>query len=184
MIGGLFTAGRLAWSAVTGVDALVDTLARMGVKLALRSRAIDRSVAEDIVERARGRVPRDTGRLYSGIAVTERDGVCGVIASAVHPDDPREMDYAFLVEHGTRPGVRGQRIADPDFYRTAAGGRGGINPATGRRFRVANANRRSQRTHPGTKPQPYFWPAVEEGLAARGIAMADVIADVAGEEGF
>ncbi|MGY2051684.1 HK97 gp10 family phage protein [Methylobacterium sp. JK268] len=184
MIGGLLNAGKLAWSAVKGVDPFVDAIARMGVKMALRAKAIDRATAEDIVERARGRVPRDTGRLYSGIAVTDRDGVFGVIASAVHPNDPREMDYAFLVENGTRPGVRGQRVADPDFYRTAAGGRGGINPATGRRYRAAEAGRRAQRTHPGTKPQPYFWPSVEEGLAKRGLALEDVIGGVAGEEGF
>jgi hypothetical protein len=37
---------------VSGVDALVTSLTRMGLHLALRSRALDRQAAEDIVERS------------------------------------------------------------------------------------------------------------------------------------
>ncbi len=141
MIGELVSLARLGYAAVSGVDALVTGLTRMGLHLALRSRALDRQAAEDIVERARARVPQNTGRLFSGIEATEVDGVWGVQASAV-------------------------------------------NPRTGRRYRMADANRRARRTHPGTKPQPYFWPSVNEVMAERGLAADALINEAANREGL
>lgn len=51
-----------------------------------------------------------------------------------------EAFYARWVEFGTAPGVRGQRA-----------GHGGA--------KQAKSGRKSYRTHPGTKAQPYFFPA-------------------------
>jgi hypothetical protein len=185
VIGELVSLARLGYAAVSGVDALVTSLTRMGLHLALRSRALDRQAAEDIVERARARVPQDTGRLFSGIEATEVDGVWGVQASAVNPRDPRELDYAFLVEHGTRPGIRGERVADAAYFRPRdPDGALAVNPRTGRRYRRADANRRARRTHPGTPPHPYFWPSVNEVMAERGLAADALINEAANREGL
>lgn len=175
MIGGLVTTARFGWAAVTGVDALADALARYTVRTVLRARDIDRAAAEEIVQRAQAAVPRDTGRLFSGIVAAERDGVWTVTASASHGrgrwDD---LNYAFLVEHGTQAGVRGGRRGGT--VAVELGGRsraGAFNPVTGRRYRVANASRRSERTHPGTQPQPFFYPAVDAVMEERGLAHAN-----------
>jgi hypothetical protein len=185
VIGELLSLAQFGHAAVSGVDALVTSLTRTGIHLALRGQALDREAAEDIVERARARVPQDTGRLFSGIEATEVGGVWGVQASAVNPRGRREMDYAFLVEYGTRSGVRGHRVADAAYFRARdPDGAPAVNPRTGRRYRVANANRRSGRSHPGTPPQPYFWPSVNAVMAERGLAAEALINEAANREGL
>ena len=182
MIGGLVTAARFGWAAVSGVDALTDAFARYTVKMVLRSHEIDGDAAEEIVRRAQAAVPRDTGRLYSGITASENDGVWTVRASAVHGrgrwDD---LNYAFLVEHGTRAGVRGGRratIVGASYFDGQARRIGAINPNTGRRFRVADASRRSERTHPGTPAQPFFYPAVDGVMEERHLRLEEGFGDL------
>lgn len=173
-IGDLLSYGRIGWGAISGVDAFAQALAQYSVKLVLRSKDIDAEAAADIVERAQAAVPRDSGRLFGGIQAQLADGVWTVTASAINPRGRFEMDYAFLVEHGTQAGERGGRRGGS----VQVGGRsraGGFNPETGRRYRVANANRRSARTHPGTQPQPYFWPAVNAVAEERALAQAEIL---------
>lgn len=177
MIGGLLTAGRFGWAAVQGVDALTDAFARYTVKIVLRSHAVDSDAADEIVRRAQAAVPRDTGRLYSGIKSSENDGVWTVVASATHGrgrwDD---LNYAFLVEGGTQPGVRGGRRGTTITVETGRSSRAGaFNPVTGRRFRVADASRISERTHPGTPAQPFFYPAVDAVMEERQLRAAGVL---------
>ncbi|MGX5777470.1 HK97 gp10 family phage protein [Methylorubrum zatmanii] len=173
-VGDLLSYAKIGWGAVSGVDAFAEALARYSVKLVLRSKDIDAEAAAEIVERAQAAVPRDTGRLFGGIQASLEDGIWTVTASAINPRGRFEMDYAFLVEHGTQAGVRGGRRGGT----AAIGGRsraGAFNPETGRRYRVANANRRSARTHPGTQPQPYFYPAVDAVMEERGLRQAETL---------
>ncbi|TFZ59321.1 HK97 gp10 family phage protein [Methylorubrum sp. Q1] len=173
-VGDLLSYGKIGWGAVSGVDAFANALAQYSVKLVLRSKSIDAEAAADIVERAQAAVPRDSGRLFGGIQAQLADDVWTVSASAINPRGRFDMDYAFLVEHGTQAGVRGGRRGGT----VQVGGRsraGAFNPETGRRYRVANANRTSARTHPGTQPQPYFYPAVDAVMEERGQRQAETL---------
>ena len=177
MIGGLLTTAKFGWAAVSGVDAFVNAVAQYSVKMVLRSRDIDAAAAAEIVERAQAAVPRDTGRLFGGIeAHQDEDGTWTVTASAINPRGRYYMDYAFLVEHGTQAGTRGGRRGGTATIQVGGRSRAGAyNPVTGRRYRVANANRKSARTHPGTAPQPYFYPAVDAVMQERGLRQASTI---------
>lgn len=171
-VGDLLSYGRIGWGFVSGVDAFANALAQYSVKLVLRSKSIDAEAAADIVERAQAAVPRDSGRLFGGIEAQLADDVWTVTASAINPRGRFEMDYAFLVEHGTQAGERGGRRGGTVAGRSRAGA---FNPETGRRYRVANASRRSARTHPGTQPQPYFYPAVDAVMEERGQRLAETL---------
>lgn len=168
MIGGLITTAKFGWAAVTGVDALVDALAQYAVKVVLSSREVDAAAAAEIVSRAQAAVPQDTGLLFSGITYRQDGETWIVRASAIQTRGRYEQDYAFLVEHGTAAGVRGGRRGGEVVVMVGGRSRAGaFNEVTGRRYRVANAARRSDRTHPGTRPQPYFYPAVDAVLGER-----------------
>ncbi len=116
-------------------------------------------------------VPRDTGRLFSGITAELVGEVWTVRASATHGrgrwDD---LNSAFLVEHGTRAGQRGTAV-EPGYVDTAASG------WIGRRARVAETGRRAARTHPGTAPQPFFYPAVDAVMADRRLRQEDALGE-------
>lgn len=110
MIGVVMTASRFGYAAFTGIDAFVDATAQFAVKLALQSRAADTATAEAMVADMRGRVPQDTGLLWSGIAFElQSDGTVEVSASAVSPEGG--ADYANFVEKGTL-----HMDAEPYFY--------------------------------------------------------------------
>lgn len=185
MLDTLITAGKFGWAAISGVDALTDAFARSAVKMVLRSHEIDADAAEEMVRRMQAAVPRDTGLLFSGITATLVDDTWTVSASAVHGRGRwNDLNYAFLVEHGTQPGVRGGRrgttlVVGPDYFDGQTGARlGKMNPATGRRARVRDASRRSARTHPGTKPQPFFYPAFDAVMEERALRQDDILGDL------
>ncbi|GBU17221.1 MULTISPECIES: hypothetical protein [Methylobacterium] len=177
MIGGLVTTARFGWAAVHGVDAFADALAQYTVRMVLRSRAVDSSAADEIVRRAQANVPQDTGRLYGGIKATGEDGLFTVTASATHGRGRwYDLDYAFLVETGTQGGIRGGRRGTTVNVETGRSSRAGaFNPVTGRRFRVADASRMSERTHPGTAAQPFFYPAVDGVMEERELHQAETL---------
>lgn len=167
-VSALFDIAKVGWGAVSGVDEFADAIGGLVVRMVLRSSDIDASAADDIVSRARAAVPQDTGRLFSGITARLDDTSWIVQASAIAPRGRYTMDYAFLVEHGTQAGERGGRRGGT--VNQTIGGRsraGAYNATTGRRYRVANANRLSDRTHPGTKPQPYFYPSIDAVMGER-----------------
>jgi len=185
VIGGLITAGKFGWAAISGVDALADAFAKYTVKMVLSSRSIDADAAEEMVRRMQAAVPQDTGLLFSGIEARQDEDTWTVSASAVHSRGSwYDLNYAFLVEHGTQAGVRGGRrgttvVVGPDYFDGQTGARvGKLNPATGRRARVRDASRRSARTHPGTKPQPFFYPAVDAVMAERALRQEDSLGDL------
>lgn len=175
MLGAAFTVGKFGYAAVTGLDAFVDTSARFAVKLALRSREIDLAAAEEMVREMRARVPRDTGRLFNGIAFEVMEGGTVEVYAAAH-NPWSGINYAGFVERGTRAGTRGRKasyVADSNYFilSTAAG--------PGRSY---GRSRLQQRTHPGTEAQPFFFPVAEEVLARRGLSLEEAIDDAAGED--
>lgn len=185
MIDHLITAGKFGWAAISGVDALTDAFAQYTVKMVLRSRSIDADAAQEMVRRMQAAVPRDTGLLFSGIEAHLVEETWTVSASAVHGRGSwSDLNYAFLVENGTQAGVRGGRrgttiVVGPEYFDGATGARlGKLNPATGRRYRVRDASRRSARTHPGTKPQPFFYPSADAVLEERGLRQEDSLGDL------
>lgn len=179
MIGDVLSIAKVGFHAVSGFDEFADALGQYAVKIVLRSNDIDAQAAGEIVERAQAAVPRDTGRLFGGIRATLEDDTWTVEASATHGrGNWYDLDYAFLVEHGTQSGVRGGRRGGT--VTVEVGGRsraGSFNPTTGRRYRIANASRKSERSHPGTKPQPFFYPAVEAVMEERALRLEDSIGE-------
>lgn len=185
MIDGLLTAGKFGWAAISGVDALADAFAQYTVKMVLSSKSIDGDAAQEMVRRMQAAVPQDTGLLFSGIQAELNEDTWTVKASAVHGRGGwYDLNYAFLVEHGTQAGVRGGRrgtsvVVGPEYFDGQTGARlGKLNPATGRRARVRDASRKSARTHPGTKPQPFFYPAVDAVMEERALRLEESIGDL------
>ena len=187
MIGAAFTVGKLGYAAFSGVDAFVDATARFAVKLALKSRAADTSGAEAMVEEMRALVPQDSGRRYNGIGFEVLEGgTVEVFASAINPKDG--VDYAGLVERGTRAGTRSPKVkrkkgvrrgvsyvADSNYFNLST-----VAPP-GRSY---ERTRMAYRNHPGTEAQPFFFPVVEEVLAKRGQELDEAIAAAADEGGL
>ncbi len=168
----------MGWAWITGVDTLTNDLAQYTARLVLRARANDATAAQEIVARAKAAVPQDTGLLFSGIfARMNEDGNWTVEAGATHGRGRwYDLNYAFLVEYGTQPGERGGRRGGTAIVKVGGRSRAGaFNPVTGRRFRVANASRKSSRTHPGTAPQPFFYPAVDAVLGDREARQAALV---------
>lgn len=111
MIGGLITAARFGYAAVTGVDALVDSLAQYSVKMALKSRKVDDDAGDAMVAAMRADAPQLTGNLVNGITTRREGGVTVVEASALRTSGGVEWDYAVFVEKG-----HGRAAAEPFFY--------------------------------------------------------------------
>jgi hypothetical protein len=183
----LFTIARSAFSLyqlneATGVIGVPDVLAelgKIGLRMELNARRIDRSALDEMVSLAQESAPVDTGRLRVGIEGEETDAYFEFRASAyrVSSSGKDQEDYAHFVEFGTAPGQRGQSAAIDERADMFSGTRSSAF-VTGRR------QRRQYRGHPGTEAQPFFYPAVDEALARRGREMDDVIPDAAREGGW
>lgn len=161
---------------IVGLDNLIGSLVKHGVKLAFRSRGVDASAMDDMLALMRERVPRDTGRLFNGISgEIDDDGIATVTASAVRDNG---FDYAFLVEHGTKAGVRGRssQVADANYFEVDL-----VSGSATRRRPSGRATRRSGRTHPGTEAQPFFFNSAREVLAEREQRLEDA-ADASAQE--
>jgi hypothetical protein len=177
----LLTIGRTAFTlfqaqqaaGVIGLDVWMDALGRLVPKMAVKASRRDGDALREMVELARSRVRRDTGRLYSGISGQEIDGECEFRASAIHPGT--DVDYARHVEFGTAAGDRGRFR-----FVTAHEGLQSGNRAPDLSYR----RRRSLRTHPGTPPQPYFYNSADEVLAKRNLDMQDLAEDAGSEDGW
>lgn len=159
-----------------GLDNLISGLVKHGVRLALRSSEADAGAMEEMLALMRQRVPERTGLLLNGIEGDIVDGVATVTASAIRTSGSgrESADYARFVEFGTKAGVRGrsQPVADAQYFE--------VDLVAGyqRRRKPAYPNRRSQRTHPGTPAQPFFFNSAREVLEKRAERM-DGAADAA-----
>jgi hypothetical protein len=167
LLGGRGAVGNLVRSGVDviGVDNLVASLVKHGVRLALRSGEADAGAMEEMLELMRERVPERTGLLLNGIEGAVADGVATVTASAVRTSGSgkESADYARFVEFGTKAGVRGrsQPVADAQYFEVD------LVDGYRRRRQPARATRRSQRSHPGTPAQPFFFNSAREVLERR-----------------
>lgn len=161
-----------------GYDDVRNALIRIAAKLAVKSRRIDRGALDDMVARARELVPQDTGLLYSGITGEETDAYFEFRASArrVTASGKSQEDYARFVEFGTAAGIRGASAEIDE--------RSDLYDGTRTSAFVTGSRRRQYRSHPGTQPQPFFYPAADEALARRALDMDDVIAGAAQEDGW
>lgn len=161
---------------IVGLDNLMGALVKHGVKLAFRSRGVDAGAMDEMLSLMRERVPRDTGRLYNGISgEIDDEGVATVTATAVRDNG---FDYAFLVEHGTKAGVRGRssQVADANYFDVDL-----VSGSATRRRPSKRSTRRSGRTHPGTEAQPFFFNSASEVLAKRQQRLEDA-ADASAQE--
>lgn len=147
---------------VIGTERVVGQLVKMGVKMAIKSHAVDQDAAEQMVETMKSRVPVDTGRLVSGITYSEADGVFTVEASAARDGD---ADYARFVEFGTKA----SSFADSDYFDAGAGS--------------AGADLRKRGHYGETPAQPFFWNSAKDTLHEWGQELSDVVDQSATEEG-
>ncbi|GJD34216.1 HK97 gp10 family phage protein [Methylobacterium aerolatum] len=132
---------------VIGLERLTGQVAKYAVKLALRG---DRSAVEAaalMVDRMRGRVPVDSGRLLHGIGWSQEGHRLTVEASAVHG----AAEYARFVEFGHRNAA----VADDGFFAGDAFA-DDAHPALHARGGASSGE---------TAPEPFFWNSVREGLA-------------------
>lgn len=164
---------------IIGFGEWAGAIGRIVAKMALKARRIDDSILQDMVSGAQSRVPRDTGRLYSGIRGEVEGDLFAFSASAAR-ESGASVDYAPFVEFGTRPGHRGASVVTQSLV----GAGHGLSLSARLSAETTDRRRRQYREHPGTPAQPFFWPAVEEALKKRGLAMSDLAASAAAEEGF
>lgn len=146
---------------LVGVERLSGQLAKLAVKLALKSDQASLHAAQAMVELMRARVPRDTGLLLNGITYRRNGGVYVVEAAA----DRDGYDYALTVEAGHHAGGL---HADAELFADT----------TGRGFTA---------TRPGATDvpaQPYFYDSAREILAEWSRALGDGIGEAAREEGL
>jgi len=125
-------------------------LVRVATRMQGHADRIDQRALDEMVELARSRVPRRTGRLAEGIS-GERDGEVFVFKAEAQRDES-SADYGPFVERGTRAGARGRVVADPTTLELRKGIR-----------------RRARRSHPGTEAQPFFYNSAFDVLARRNI---------------
>lgn len=125
-------------------------LTRVASGMQASADAIDQRALDDMVALAQTRVPRRTGRLFSGITGEREDGAFVFKAEAQR--DASSADYGPYVERGTRAGQRGRVVADPTSFERRAGIR-----------------RKARRTHPGTEAQPFFYSSAREVLERRNV---------------
>lgn len=159
---------------IEGLDNFFFTLGKTLAKIELKAHRHDGDALNDMVETARSLVPVDTGLLLNGIVGEEIDGHFEFRASAVRTSasGKAQEDYAHFVEFGTSGGERGQAYQSVDegsILHDLYGASAGSAFATRRR------GRKSARSHPGTEAQPFFYPAAEQALAKRGVALDDAI---------
>lgn len=157
--------GIIGWPEVRlALNSLPDIIGR-------KAGEIDNAALQEMIRLARARVPQDTGRLLNNITgAVERQGKQTIYvfrASAVRTarNGSESADYARFVEFGTRAGVRGRRIAGPSregFFTEGAAVDDVRVPG-----RAVGRARRQYRSHPGTDPQPFFYPSVREVMDRR-----------------
>jgi hypothetical protein len=170
----LFTIARSAFAlyeineatGVIGFDDFAAALGKIALKMALKAHSVDRGVLDDMVSLAQQRVPQDTGTLYAGIEGEEIDDYFEFRASARHvgASGGFSEDYAHFVELGAY-------LSDTPGASTSS--------AFARR-----RNKNTRRGNAGAEPEPFFYPAADEALQRRGLAMEDVIPDAASEDGW
>lgn len=147
---------------VIGTDRVVGALVRYGVHLALKAQSVDDGAGQEIVDRARSRVPQDTGTLFNGIERRREGGAIVVSANAVRPGD---HNYARDVEFG-----RGARThADAGFFESADGPR--------RRPRQPEGDGSQE-------ARPFFLNSAYEVLEGRPERLANASREAAQQEGF
>ena len=171
-------AGNVAFG-VFGESDVMQSIARLATKIAVRSRQADTDAAQSMVDLMRSRVPQDTGRLYNGITWRFEDNAYVVEASAVRTSGSgrQSADYARFVEFGTRAGSRGQAstvVSDAGFFAAD-------EFSTVRRGTPTVRTRRARRGHPGTPARPFFFNTAREILGRRDRAAA-VILDELGQD--
>lgn len=160
------------------------SLGKLVVRVETRSHLSDASALDEMITIARGLVAVDTGLLLSGITGEDLgDGFFEFRASAVREtaSGKESADYARYVEFGTRAGEAGvfaPITAHEGFFasdqRWSLGARGA----------AVEKRRRSRRTHGGTQPRPFFFPAANQVLARREQSMAALPYDAASEDGW
>jgi hypothetical protein len=150
-------------SGIAGLGRLAGAFAKYGTRLALRSDGLNERAVRWIVDDMRARVPVDTGALLNSIRTWREGRFWVVTADASNPRDG--SDYGYWVEYGT------------------AGGERGVSRTT---FASAGdpSQRISYRTHPGTEAQPFFWPAIEAGVARRNLELDSLLEGLPEESGL
>jgi hypothetical protein len=182
---GTLLAGLLSPDGAAGVAGWADVAASLAnTAYKIHKRIADRNAAalEDMIARARQYVPVDTGRLLNGIGGEDFGDYASFTASAVHGD----ADYARYVEFGTAGGVRGRKRSAQSHGVSALGGTlsGGAFDAGHASYVQRRRERISYRSHPGTKAQPFFFPAVNEAIGPRNEDMQNIFEQAGHEEGF
>ncbi|PNG27006.1 HK97 gp10 family phage protein [Methylocella silvestris] len=157
---------------VVGWPDVVQALAKIARKMAAKSAKVDHDALDDMVSLARSRVPVDTGLLLNGITGEVTDEGFEFRASAVHEKASGKpgADYARFVEFGHLTAARraaAPAVADDAFFSGAGAPR--ARPTKGQTQ---------------VEPQPFFFNSAEEALQKRGLAMDDVIAQSAQEDGW
>jgi hypothetical protein len=138
------------------IAAFTSRIVRVGGRLEEMSRQTDESARGRIVDLMQASAPVRTGGLRSSIE-GHAEGDTHVVTATVHADG-NGIDYAPLVEFGTDPHALNASRAAP-----------------------RRGKRRPQ--HPGTDPQPFFWPSAERVLGERRESMGRAVQSIA-EEGL
>jgi hypothetical protein len=148
---------------VIGYDEWAKAIGRTLFKWARHAHSIDSAALDDMVTSARALVPHDTGLLYNGIEGEEVDDTFEFRASAQRTSASGKLsaDYASFVEFGTEPHGPTAEVTSA-FARRRGRGQG----------------------HPGTAPQPFFFPAAREILIRRALDLESLIGPTAQEEGW
>lgn len=129
-------------------------LVRLGAGVGRRAASIDAETREDMVRRMAERAPQRTGALAQRIE-GHQEGAEHVVTAIA--SGRGGIDYAPFVEFGT----------DPHALNASRRSRG-----------------RARGQHPGSAPQPFFWPVASEVLSERAERMGRVFEDSASEAGF
>jgi HK97 gp10 family phage protein len=120
---------------------------------------LGRAVASEAIHRA----PRKTANLQRSIKVEA--------VSDTHVTIEAQAAYAGFVERGTRPHIIRPRNAKAlRFAATAAGQRLSGSARRGAAVIFARIVH-----HPGTRPQPYMWPAARDVIRDSGLVTGSII---------
>ena len=145
---------------VIGWERTVRSVFKAADALAGNAAGVNRRALDRMVELARSRVPRDTDLLLSGIEGREDAEGFEFRASGQRTgaNGKPSIDYARLVEFGTKPGPRRHRLPS------------GVASAINADGESVTVRRRAPRGkgHPGTEAQPYFYNSASEILSDLG----------------
>jgi hypothetical protein len=92
--------------AILGVSEVTGTIISTAAKLTIGARQVDDGTAQRMVDKMRGLVPQNSGRLLNGITAELTGDVWTVKASAINPAGRNQgasegADYASFQEYGT-----------------------------------------------------------------------------------